>query len=83
DSWDEVNGSSDYTCCYAADLTGNPADLTYRIDHIFYLAGSPAVLDAVDAELTEQNNAEKIIKTDDTTIWSSDHVGIAVGFDIL
>ncbi len=79
DSWYDINSTDNgFTCCYSADLTGGT--LTSRIDIIFYLNPDAISISPDDSIITQLDNNEKVIRTDETNIWSSDHAGIVTGF---
>jgi endonuclease/exonuclease/phosphatase family metal-dependent hydrolase len=75
DSW---SGGGGETCCYEDDLSSGLLD--ERIDHIFYINGSVVALDVDGAFITQTDTAEKIVKTNGTAIWPSDHAGRVTGF---
>ncbi len=79
DSWYDINPDDDgFTCCYSADLT--EGTLAARIDIIFYLNPGAISINPDESIITQLDNDEKIIRTDGTNIWSSDHAGIVTGF---
>lgn len=80
DVWDRLGVGDGYTCCYAPDLTGDPAEHDQRIDHIMFRETESAAIIPTGTVTTETDERERIVTTRGARIWASDHGGVVAGF---